>query len=107
MEVQHELPDGDLEDFKQTHVLKECVRHLLRHNNSQHFKTVFSQPGPSLKPACKSNPKKRAGRTTLAATDMAENPPGPSSSDVHQVKNLEVPRVHLLHVAFMILQHGI
>lgn len=31
VEIQHELPDGDLEDFKQTHVLKERVRHLWRH----------------------------------------------------------------------------
>lgn len=28
VEVQHELPDGDFEYFKETHVLKERVRHL-------------------------------------------------------------------------------
>lgn len=45
--------------------------------------------------------------TTLVETDVAEDPPSPPSGDVHQVKNLEVPRVHLLHVDLVIVQHGI
>lgn len=46
-------------------------------------------------------------RTTLVGTDVAEDPSSPPSGDVHQVKNLEVPSVHLLHVDLVIVQHGI
>lgn len=42
VEIQHELPDWDLEDFKQTHVLKERVRHLWRHKHSQRFQRMSS-----------------------------------------------------------------
>lgn len=38
---------------------------------------------------------------------MAEDPASPPSGDVHQVENLEVPRVHLLHVGLVVLQHGV
>lgn len=42
VEIQHELPDGDLENFKQTHVLKERVRHLCRQKQSKFQNNVLS-----------------------------------------------------------------
>lgn len=131
VEIQHELPDGDLEDFKQTHVLKERVRHLWRHKKKSANSKILRfhicnrnsfyakrWPGTHLSTwsLCKWHKQKAAGgaavtwpstRTTLVETDVAEDPSSPPSGDVHQVKNLEVPRVHLLHVDLVILQHGI
>lgn len=78
------------------------------HSTSSLARETFSTPlaGQEVilaESLCKSNKKKGTGETTLVVTDMAENPSSPPSSDVHQVKNLEVPRVHLLHVGLVIL----
>lgn len=41
------------------------------------------------------------------STNIAEDPAGFPSRFVNQVKDLEVPGVHLLHERFMLLQHGV